>query len=48
MDLFIIQRIMGNSSLASTRRYVQLESKDLIKKHNNAALIDKFIKGGRR
>ena len=44
MDLFTIQRIMGHSTLITTRRYVQLESKDLIKKHNNASLIDKFIK----
>jgi integrase/recombinase XerD len=48
MDLFTIQRIMGHSTLVTTRRYVQLESKDLIKKHSSASLIDKFIKGGRK
>lgn len=48
MDIFTMQRIMGHSTIITTRRYVQLNSKDLIKKHNSASMIDKFIRGGKR
>lgn len=48
MDLMTIQRIMGHSSLVTTRKYVQLETKDLKKKHSQASPIDRFFKGGRK
>lgn len=47
LDLFTLQRIMGHSSLVTTRRYVQLENTDLINKHSKASMIDRYIRGGK-
>lgn len=44
IDVFSLQRIMGHSNINTTRKYVQLENKDLIKKHNKALFINKYIK----
>lgn len=44
MDVFTLQRIMGHSTIITTRKYIQLETDDLIKNHNDVKLIDKYIK----
>ncbi|WP_291578750.1 tyrosine-type recombinase/integrase [Clostridium sp. UBA6640] len=48
MELFTLQRIMGHSSLATTRKYIQLETEDLKKKHRKASPIDRFFDGGNK
>ncbi|MCR1933887.1 tyrosine-type recombinase/integrase [Clostridium tepidum] len=44
MDLFTLQRIMGHASLTTTRKYIQLETTDLKKKHDKASPIDRYFK----
>lgn len=44
MDLFTLQRIMGHSSLLTTRRYVQLETEDLKRNHKKASPLDNYFK----
>jgi integrase/recombinase XerD len=44
MDLFTLQRIMGHSSLVTTRRYVQLETEDLKRNHKKASPLDNYFK----
>ncbi|WP_353654956.1 tyrosine-type recombinase/integrase [Clostridium sp. CCUG 7971] len=43
-DVFILQRILGHSTLEMTRRYVQLTSNDLIRKHKEVSHLDKLFK----
>lgn len=43
MDLFTLQRIMGHTTLLTTRKYVQLETTDLKKKHDKANCVDRFF-----
>lgn len=43
IDLFTLQRIMGHSTILTTRTYVQLETDDLKKKHNSLNPIDKYF-----
>lgn len=44
MDIFTLQKIMGHSTLITTRKYIQLGNEDLIKSHNGINLVDKYIK----
>ncbi len=43
-DIFTLQRILGHTTLAMCRRYIQLNCTDLINKHNQVGLIDKYLK----
>lgn len=43
-DIFSLQRILGHSTLAMCRKYIQLNSSDLIKKHKQVCLLDKYVK----
>lgn len=43
-DVFTLQRILGHSTLEMTRRYVQLTSNDLIRKHKEVSHLDKLFK----
>lgn len=43
-DVFTLQRILGHTTLEMTRRYIQLTSSDLIKKHKEVSPLDKFLK----
>lgn len=44
MDLFTLQRIMGHKSLLTTRKYIQLETNDLKKKHAEINGLDYYFK----
>lgn len=44
IDVFVLQRILGHTTIAMTRKYVQLESSDLIKKHSKVDLLNRYIK----
>ncbi|UZW14326.1 tyrosine-type recombinase/integrase [Clostridium pasteurianum] len=44
MDVFTLQRIMGHNQITTTRQYVQLETKDLIKKHDKMNSIGRYLK----
>jgi integrase/recombinase XerD len=43
IDMFTLQRIMGHSTILTTRKYVQLETEDLKKKHERLNPVDKFF-----
>ena len=43
-DVFTLQRILGHTTLDMTRRYIQLTSTDIIKKHKEVSPLDKFLK----
>lgn len=43
MDIFTLQRIMGHSSINTTRKYVQLDYSDLKKKHDSINFINKYF-----
>lgn len=43
-DIFVLQRILGHSTLAMCRKYIQLDNSDLIKKHSETKLLDKYIR----
>lgn len=43
MDVFTLQRIMGHSVLQTTRRYIQLDTKDLQAKHKQYSRIDSYL-----
>lgn len=44
MDAFTLQRILGHSTLAMCRKYIQLETTDIVKKHKQINLLDKYLK----
>lgn len=44
MDIFTLQRIMGHSTLLTTRKYVQLESNDLKRKHDKMNFVGKYFR----
>lgn len=46
IDVFTLQRIMGHSTIMTTRKYIQLETNDLKKKHDRLNPIDKFFNNG--
>lgn len=41
-DVFTLQRIMGHSTLLTTRRYIQLDIEDLKKKHQEFSLLEEY------
>ncbi|MED1802000.1 tyrosine-type recombinase/integrase [Brevibacillus porteri] len=43
MDLFSLQRILGHSDLATTRRYVQLNNEDLVQQHNQYSPLSNVL-----
>jgi integrase/recombinase XerD len=43
IDSFTLQKIMGHSSLITTRQYVQLMGEDIKKKHDKYSSVHKFI-----
>ncbi|KOF57717.1 hypothetical protein AGR56_15750 [Clostridium sp. DMHC 10] len=47
IDLFTLQKILGQNNITTTRQYVQLETSDLIKKHNKIDFVGRYL-GGRR
>lgn len=42
-DIFTLQRILGHSTLAMCRKYIQLENSDIVKKHKEIKLLDKYL-----
>jgi integrase/recombinase XerD len=44
MDVFTLQRIMGHNQITTTRQYVQLETSDLVKKHDKMNSIGRYLK----
>ncbi|CAM3248319.1 tyrosine-type recombinase/integrase [Paenibacillus taichungensis] len=46
-DPFTLQRILGHYDLRMTRRYIQMDSQDLLKQHGDFSLI-KTLRGGNR
>lgn len=43
MDLFTLQRIMGHATIVTTRKYIQLETKDLKRNHNKINTVDRYF-----
>ncbi len=43
-DVFTLQKILGHSTLATSRRYIQLNTDDLRKKHSKANLLNRYLK----
>jgi integrase/recombinase XerD len=43
-DIFTLQRILGHSTLAMCRKYIQLNCTDLINKHKQVGLVDKYLR----
>jgi len=44
IDPFTLQRILGHTTMAMTRKYVQLESSDLVNKHSKIDLLNKYLR----
>ncbi|WP_123052961.1 tyrosine-type recombinase/integrase [Clostridium sp. JN-1] len=44
MEIFTLQRIMGHSSILTTRKYIQLETKDLKRNHNKINTVDRYFR----
>ena len=44
MDLFTLQKIMGHENITTTRQYIQLNTSDLVKKHNEINILKDFLK----
>lgn len=42
-DIFTLQRMLGHATLDMCRKYVQLENTDLIRKHDQAELLNKYL-----
>jgi integrase/recombinase XerD len=47
MDIWTLQKIMGHSTIVTTRKYIQLETTDLKRAHDKFCSIDKFLKWDR-
>jgi len=45
MDVFTLQRIMGHNQISTTRQYIQLETNDLIKKHEKMDSVSRYLRG---
>jgi integrase/recombinase XerD len=43
-DIFTLQRILGHTTLAMCRKYIQLDCTDLIDKHNQVGMVDKYLR----
>lgn len=43
MDIFTIQKIMGHSTLSTTRKYVQLDTASICKFHNQANVLESIL-----
>ena len=43
-DVFTLQKILGHSTLVTSRRYVQLNTDDIREKHSKANLLDRYLK----
>ncbi|MED1794984.1 tyrosine-type recombinase/integrase [Brevibacillus nitrificans] len=48
MDLFSLQRILGHADITTTRRYIQLNSEDLIQQHNQYTPLTNVLKRTKR
>lgn len=44
IDIFTLQRIMGHSTIVTTRKYIQLETKDLKRNHSKINTVDRYFK----
>jgi integrase/recombinase XerD len=44
MDIFTLQRTLGHADISTTRKYVQLETEDLIRQHNLFSPLQRIIK----
>ena len=43
-DVFTLQKILGHSTLVTSRKYIQLNADDIRKKHNKANLLNRYLK----
>lgn len=43
LSIFYLQRILGHNCISTTRKYIQLDNLDLLKKHNQYSMIDKIL-----
>jgi len=41
-NVFTLQRIMGHSTLLTTRKYIQLDIEDLKQKHKQFSLLEEY------
>lgn len=44
MDVFTLQKMLGHTTLNTSRKYVQLENSDLLKNHSKTNFVDKYLK----
>lgn len=44
MEVFTLQRIMGHSTIVTTRKYIQLETADLKRNHNKINTVDRYFR----
>lgn len=42
-DMFTLQKILGHSTLVMCRKYIQLENSDLVRKHSQVSLLNKYL-----
>ena len=47
MSVFYLQKILGHNNIQTTRRYVQLQTSDLQKVHEEMNMLDMYLKGGK-
>lgn len=43
-DVFALQKMLGYSPLSMSRRYIQLDSTHLRRKHKEASMLEKYLK----
>ncbi|AKA71231.1 tyrosine-type recombinase/integrase [Clostridium scatologenes] len=44
MDTFTLQRIMGHALITTTRQYVQLDTRDLVRSHEKTNFLNEYFK----
>ena len=47
IDLFTLQKILGHNCLQTTRKYVQLNTEDLIKNHDKIDFVSRYLGGAK-
>lgn len=47
IDLFTLQKILGHQCLQTTRKYVQLNTEDLVKKHDQVDFVSRYFGGAK-
>lgn len=43
LDIFYLSRILGHKSISTTRKYIQLDTQDLVNKHNQYSMVNRIL-----